>query len=67
VALNATFGPANCPPTNSATSNAAASKLPPITAKKNSVGFLVRHFLLLHDNYPGMKAFLGSPTSIERY
>jgi len=33
-ALNATFGPSNCPPTNSATSNAAASKLPPITAKK---------------------------------
>jgi hypothetical protein len=36
-------------------------------SEKNSVGFLVRHFLLLHDNYPGMKAFLGSPTSIERY
>jgi hypothetical protein len=33
-ALNATFGPATWPPTNSAASNAAASKLPPITAKK---------------------------------
>ena len=33
-ALNATFGPATCPPTNSATSNDAASKLPPIIAKK---------------------------------
>jgi hypothetical protein len=38
-ALNATFGPANCPPTNSATSNAAASKLPPITAKKPMLDF----------------------------
>jgi hypothetical protein len=33
-ALNATFGPATCPPTNSATSKDAASKLPPIIAKK---------------------------------
>src|ERR1700682_5496456 len=33
-ALNATFGPATSPPTNSATSNDAASKLPPIIAKK---------------------------------
>ena len=38
-ALNATFGPANGPPTNSATSNAAASKLPPITAKKPMLDF----------------------------
>src|SRR4029077_13659366 len=38
-ALNATFGPSNCPPTNSATSNAAASKLPPITAKKPMLDF----------------------------
>jgi len=58
--LNATFGPATCPPTNSATSNTAASKLPPITAKKINVGFVVRHFPLLHDNYAGMKAFPGS-------
>jgi hypothetical protein len=33
-ALNATFDPATCPPTNSATSNDAANKLPPIIAKK---------------------------------
>jgi hypothetical protein len=33
-ALNATFGPPTCPPTNSATSNDAASKLLPIIAKK---------------------------------
>jgi hypothetical protein len=33
-ALSATFSPASCPPTNNATRKAAASKLPPITAKK---------------------------------
>jgi hypothetical protein len=31
--LNATFGPAISPPTNSATSNAAATKLAPIKEK----------------------------------
>jgi hypothetical protein len=33
-ALNATFGPPTCPPTKSAASRDAASKLPPIIAKK---------------------------------
>jgi hypothetical protein len=39
-ALNATFGPPTCPPTNSATSNDAASKLPPIIAKKPMLDLL---------------------------
>jgi hypothetical protein len=59
-ALNATFGPVTCPPTNSATSNAAASKLPPITAKKPMLDLWCAIFPLLHDSYPGMKAFRGS-------
>jgi len=50
-ALNATFDPATCPPTNSATSNDAANKLPPIIAKKTNVGFVARHFPLLHGNF----------------
>ena len=43
-ALNATFGPATSPPTNSATSNDAASKLPPNHSEKTNVGFAVHHF-----------------------
>ena len=29
-------------------------------SEKTNVGFVVRHFPLLHDNYAGMKAFPGS-------
>jgi hypothetical protein len=43
--FNRTFGPAISPPTNSATSNAAANKLPPIIEKKPNVGIVVSHCL----------------------
>ena len=59
-ALNATFGPVSCP--SSAMSSAAASKLPPSRAKRTNVGFVARHFLLLHDNYAGMGTFPQSGT-----
>src|SRR4029077_9401721 len=57
-ALNATFGPANCPPTNSATSNVAASKLPPITAKKPMLDFWCA---ISRSRTTTPQAFIGSP------
>jgi hypothetical protein len=56
--LNATFGPAISPPTNSATNTAAASKLPAIMLKKTDVAIVVSHFTLLHNNSSCKKRFL---------
>jgi len=57
--FNRTFGPAISPPTNSATSNAAANKLPPIIEKKPTLE-LWSHYPLLLDNSRYLKRFLPS-------